>query len=360
MKILRKSNFELLRIIAMIMIVAHHLSYHGTFKFSADALTLSESFIRLLQLGGKIGVNIFVLISGYFLINKTKFSFSKLIKLWLQIFLYSVVIYLIFVIFSDKTISLRGLKSVFMPITSKQWWFASTYFLLYLFSPFINLFLNNLDKKTYKKLLLLMSICWCIIPTFTRTSFQSNNLIWFFYLYSLAGYIRLYKDDIKTKNIKFFVISIIIILLTWSSAICIDALSIRYSSLSKHITYFYGMQQIPIFLISLFMFLGFKNTDIKYNKFINVISSATFGVYLIHDNNLMRPFIWKKIFDISDYSNLLSLLLYSIITIAIVYIVCTLIELARINLLEKYYMKLVYKLEPKIRKINNRMLKRIN
>ena len=96
-KVNRKSNFELLRIIAMILIIAHHFSLHGGFRVVQSKPLINRIWILWLQLGGKIGVNIFVLISGYFLVSSPAFKLKKVLKLWLQLFFYSIVIYAVFV-----------------------------------------------------------------------------------------------------------------------------------------------------------------------------------------------------------------------------------------------------------------------
>ena len=79
-----------------------------------------------------------------------------------------------------------------------------------------------------------------------------------------------------------------------------------------------------------------------------------FGVYLIHDDNLVRPFLWETLFKDASYANSNLLILYSIAVIILVFIVCTLIELFRIYVIEKHYMKsgndLADKIENRINK----------
>ena len=65
----RQSNFELLRIVAMVMIVFHHFAVHGGFNFDSTTLSIPRFWFNFIIMGGKTGVNIFVLISGYFLIQ---------------------------------------------------------------------------------------------------------------------------------------------------------------------------------------------------------------------------------------------------------------------------------------------------
>ena len=74
----RLSNFELLRIISMLLIVAHHFSVHS--HLISDTPIINVYLQRALATGGKVAVNLFVLISGYFMINST-FKFKKLLKL---------------------------------------------------------------------------------------------------------------------------------------------------------------------------------------------------------------------------------------------------------------------------------------
>ena len=62
---LRNSSFELLRITSMLLIVAHHFVVHGKFDLTAS-FSKNIFFLQSLSMFGKLGVNLFVLISGYF------------------------------------------------------------------------------------------------------------------------------------------------------------------------------------------------------------------------------------------------------------------------------------------------------
>ena len=340
---MRRSNLELLRIIAMIMIVAHHFSVHGGFSFSADSITVNRLWVQFIQIGGKIGVDIFVLISGYFLVSSQSLKTNKVIKLWLQIFTYSILLYLIFTAFGIISFDKFELIDNLLPITFSRWWFASTYFVLYLIYPYINKLLNKLDKKEYQRLLVLLTICWCIIPTLTKHTVQSNNLLWFIYLYSLAGYVRVFGVNTKSKWFSPICISlsVLIILLTFLSAVLFDELGMKNEYFAKNATMFYGMQTLPILAISFLMFLGFLRLNIGYKRFINLIASATFGVYLIHDNAYMRSFLWTTVFANASHSESKNLILYSLFVIFLVFAVCTVLELLRIYVFEKKYMGFV-------------------
>lgn len=348
----RESNIELLRIIAMILIVAHHFSIHGGFEFTTDSISVNRLWIQFIQMGGKIGVNLFVLISGYFLVKLSDMKLSKVVRLGAQLFFYSIVIYGIFVGVGLIDFNIKMFIKYLFPPIFDIWWFASTYFVLYLVFPFINVLLNSLSKKMYQKMLILMTLCWCIVPTFTAQSFGSNTLVWFVYLYCLAGYIRLWKDGAVIKNKVIWGAVVILVALTFLSAIIFDIMGFKYPVFSEYATYFYDMQRLPMVLISVALFIGFKNAKVRYSRLINIISTATFGVYLIHDNEFVRVFLWKVVFRNAEFADSVYLIPYSIMVILAVYICCTAVELIRINLFEKQYMKLVYAVEQKKLKSN--------
>ena len=350
----RQSNIELLRIIAMFLIVAHHFSVHGGFEFLNTEVTTNKLWIQFIQMGGKIGVNLFVIISGYFLIDAKSCKIKKIIKLWTQIFTYSIGIFIIFVALGVEPFAIKELIKHILPITYSEWWFASTYFVLYLISPYLNKLLTSLDKQTYQRLLVLTTICWCIIPTFLTSSLESNNLIWFIYLYTLSGYIKLNIKNIHISSKRCIIIALILSALTFLSVVIFDFIGIKISFFGKHATYFYDLQSLPIILISIFTFIGFLEMNIKKNKIINTIASATFGVYLIHDNNYIRKFLWETLFKNATFSNSLYLIPYSIVAIMLVFLTCTIIELFRIYVIEKHYIKIIDNVSNHIETITNK------
>lgn len=353
----RQSNIELLRIIAMILIVAHHFALFGAFGFSETTVSINKLWIQFIQIGGKIGVNIFILISGYFLINEKSIKINKIIKFWLQIFTYSIIFFIIFIACGIKTYSTKELIYHMFPITYSLWWFASAYFVLYLLIPYVNKMLTSLNKLQYQKLIVLTTICWCIIPTIFRSNFQSNNLIWLIYMYTLAGYIRIHIQNIKISNKKCIIIALAITTITLLTTVILDFIGLKIPTVGKYATYLYGMKKVNIVLISVFVFIGFLKTDIKYNKVINTISGASFGVYLIHEHDYVRTFLWQDILSVYKFSNSLFLIPYTIYVILIVFAICTLIELIRINILEKNYLKYVDKISDKIKIQINRVFK---
>ena len=348
----RNSSFELLRIIAMFSIVICHFATHGGFHFDSQELSASRFWWYFIEMGGNFGVNVFVLISGYFLIrtNSGLLDIKRILRFWGQVFFYSVVVYTVFGIAGVSEFSLKSFVQALLPIIHGRYWFASTYFVLFLLHPFLDIFLNKLDRKTYQKLLILLITIWCLIPTFTLSSFQSNNLLWFITLYCVAGYIRLYGLNLKFSTKHYVLLWLGLSILRYSSAVALIILGTKFSVFTENTLLFYETQSVLTFLNALFLFLAFKNINIGSHKWINIIASATFGVYLIHDNSIVRSFLWGTVFKNSDYQDSVLLIPYSIAAALLVFAVCTLIDLLRQVSVEKVFLMIINNKTPNIMK----------
>lgn len=349
----RNSAIELLRIIAMIMIVAHHFAVHG--KFQVENTTfINNIWLEFLSSGGKIGVNLFIMISGYFLIDSKSVNIKKVLKLLLQMLFYSLIILIIFGGFNGVTFSIGDLFNHVLayPI----WWFAKAYLVLYLIHPYINKFLNILQKKEYQRLIIFSTILWSVIPTLTTIPFDSGSLIWFIYIYSLGFYLKKYPIKFNLSPKKYIFISIILFILTFMLVIVFKIIGTRISLVSKYSGSLFNIDKITTLLISLFLFMGFSSLRIKYNKFINIVSSSTFGIYLLHECDYVRVYLWQTLFKNASYSDTLLLIPYSLMVIAIVFVGCSVIELLRIYVIEKRYMILLDKISTFINKYVNKFL----
>ena len=96
----RKSNFELLRIFSMVLIILYHLVLYGCGR-AADSYSLSNIIYSFFSCGGKLGVALFIMITGYFMIDKDKdINIKKMVRLEGQVLFYSFLSFLIYNIFT--------------------------------------------------------------------------------------------------------------------------------------------------------------------------------------------------------------------------------------------------------------------
>ena len=311
----------------MLMIVAHHFSVHGGFSFPASSITINRLYIQFIHMGGSLGNNIFVMLSGYFLIKSTSINPRRLLNLWARIFVWSTVIFAAFVWSGIVPFSLKSAVKSLMPVTRSQWWFATAYFVMYLIHPYVNRLLHTFTRGEYRTFLLSILVYWCMIPTLTRSTFGANSTVNFVCLYSLAGYVRLYPEDFGTR--RFILWGALFAVGNFLSVIAVDVLDSVQSYFTLHPYYFLEMMRPFTVAAALCLLVGFTKLKIPHSRVINTLASATFGVYLIHDSNIVRPFLWHEIFRNASFQESPYLIPYSVAVILTVYTVCTILESAR-------------------------------
>lgn len=318
----RQSNFELLRIICMLFIIAHHLSWHSNIPNNISNFNLY--FHRSLIILGKIAVNLFVLISGYFMIN-SKFSFKKVLKLILETTFYSLIIYSLLCIFGLKTFNIKMFIDQVLSIYSQQYWFMSYFIILYILSPFLNKVLKQCSIKEFVVLLSVLLIFQLDIFGI-KSNVSLSLLAWFITLYITAAFLRLHFDDkgkVGYAWLAFFISLTIIVISTivFEKNYC-------------------GENNILSFIFSIATFYIFKYIEIKHSKIINLIASTTLGVYLIHDNNIINKLIWNKWLNIPYHITTDYYWLFCICVILLVFTISCLIDLIRI-LIDKLCTQLI-------------------
>ena len=320
----RSSNFELLRIISMLMIVALHYS---VYSFVDQGQALSDrglAVLKLMEYGGRIGVDMFVLISGYFLVA-AKPRVKKVLKLWLQVSIVSAVITLAFFLTGTET-DARGFIEGFFPLPYSVYWFPTTYFVLYLFSGYINALIKALSRESLLGLIwLLLAIC-VILPSFFAARMASSNLLLFFMLYLIAAYIRLYSPRLFESK-RCLPIGVGLFLLFLLVFFDLSVWGRDVPMLARRGVNFSSPEKATTVLTSVFLFAGFKNLELKSSRFINVLGASTFGVYLIHDNPHMWDFWWKDTLRGPAHVDKPYMLLYAVAAVLLTYTVCTLLDM---------------------------------
>lgn len=316
---IRYSNFELLRILAMLLIVTHHYSIHGDWYFESG-VSFNKLYIQSLSIGGKVGVNLFVLISAFFLSKQNNLNIKdSVIKIITPVYFYSLTIACILFFFKD--ISIKEIIKSLIPV---GYWFVNAFLLMVIFSPFINIIVENIQQKTH---LIIITIS-TIILNIPILNIEIGNFGFFVYLYFISAYIRKYLADFKFNNLLLNLIIILSVSAVFISILLLDYLSLKNISFN-HPLYFIKERSIFIIIISISLFILFKQMKITKSEFINLLASTTFGIYLIHDNYLIRSFIWNDLLKVTQYFNSNLIYIMSILSILLVFFICSLIELLR-------------------------------
>lgn len=333
---LRQSNFELLRIVSIFMVVFSHFFVHSGFPFT-DVLSLKNVFIGSFAIG-EIGVTCFVLLSGYFLINMS-FSLKKLLKFSFQLWFYGIIILLFAWLFNTAEITDKYFWGSITPFYSLNW-FAKAYLLLYLLFPAINYILKRISKKTFERYLLIFGLLWTVLPVIDLYE-HGNIRITVIYIYTIGAYIRMHGINILKSFYSKIIAGMTSYIAIITSVAVMISLNKQYTFIFGHETGFLALNSFLVIITGLSIFLVFKELRIQYNTKINVVAKTVFGVYLIHDNPLIKPWLWgdvlhTRMFYESDY-----LFAYAVICTVLIFIVCGSIDYCRIKFVEEPVFRIV-------------------
>lgn len=320
----RSSNLELFRCIMMWLIIAHHLVVNSGVMEQMWNHPSSENNIFLFVFGawGKMAINCFVLITGYFMCT-SEISISKFVRLFVQVLFYNIVFYFIFLFYGYEEVSVTRILHL-SPINDVQSNFVSCYLLFYLCIPFLNILIRNLTKRQH---LLLISVSLFIYSVLNLLfSVTINYVLWFVVLYFISSYLRLYPVKFLESTRNTGLISVLFIVLSIMSIIVCVFISVK---LNIRVQYYLLSDSNAIFavLTAIALFMFFKNVKVKKLKFINGVATTTFGILMIHANSdAMRQWLWQDFIRVPQMADSHFFALYAILSVCGIFVVCATID----------------------------------
>lgn len=321
----RNSNLELYRILVMFMIVCHHYVVNSGLcdvMGGANSSSITSDFYYIFGAWGKTGINCFVLITGYFMC-RSKISLRKWLKLYLAYLFWGIFFLFTFSFIGYSSFSASDILWKFIPLRNLHDGFFSCFMLYYLLIPFLNILIQNMNKKQHTILMILLLFIFTGTDLLPNSDITFNYITWFSVVHIIGAYIRLYRYRFYENTTLLFISTILLITIASIDIVLKQGYYGRVADSNA----------IFAVLISVSSFLLFKNISVPQSKIINTIASASFGVLLIHANSdAMRQWLWKDTIDCAGHYS--STLFYPIGCVLLIYIVCTVLELFRIKTIE--------------------------
>lgn len=144
-----KRNFgiDLLRIIAMVMVVSHHFLGHGGVLDSVNEFSFNWFCAWIMRSVCYVSVTLFYLISAYFQSEKTM-GIVGIVRIWIEVIFYSIVMYAVSIIAGFESFSIQGVVKAIFPVLFRQYGFFNGYLLLIFLSPFLNSAVHAMGKNS--------------------------------------------------------------------------------------------------------------------------------------------------------------------------------------------------------------------
>lgn len=316
---MRKSNFELLRIVSMLFVLLVHYIPVRVVDMT-DGVKLSQDIINFeLKSLSFVCVNCFVLISGYWGIKQNLKSFLNLL---FQMMFWSVVCIIIAVkIFDNYSFPI---VTTFIQNTTYGW-FPKSYLVLFLIAPVLNSFIKSCSERELGKTILLFYLLSTIGGYLMGWSDFNEGMsaISLVGLYLVGAYLRMTTLKIFSLKARY---DLMMYLGLGLLMVILNVLLIIVGVNSSP----YGYLNPVIIVMSVYLFLFFKKLDMGYSKVVNFLSASAFSVYLFHVNPLIFCEISKMWRWINSNYGVFTSLFMAFLSFVAIYLFCVAIDRIRI------------------------------
>lgn len=327
----RQSNIELLRIMTMCGVIVLHYNNATIGGGLAYAQGINLVILYYLESLFACAVNLFVLISGYFMYTKQKRTLDKPFELLVQVILFGEIFYLLLLLVQHEPFKINDFLKRLIPSN----WFVILYITIYFVSPFLNLAIQKIKEDgLLTKFMVILILLFSIYPTcvdalgeITRKEYVGlssigmygsqlgYSIINFSLMYIIGAYLR--KNPDTDSNIKHIarILMVAAILTVWAF------INDRTGFSTERSAWEYCNPLVIYMAVEIFRL--FSNIDIGQKRFINRFAEASFTVYLLHNKFLKFLRIPQFVLKMP-----IIMLLHILISVLLIYTVCVVIYYA--------------------------------
>lgn len=339
----RNATIELLRIVAMLMIICLHGLDKGkllNMYFGSGNAAFMGSW--LLESVCIVGLNMYMMISGYYMIE-SKLRPGRLLEIVLTVLYYSVGILGVFLLLSkalglfELSVTLNDIFKCVLPLHMETYWFCTAFVIFYLFLPVLKTGVKSMSRKALLTVIAMLIIFETafksVFPVLFEIDDKGYSALWFITLFLIAAYIRLYGIRLLNTSLKGMILYIVSVIMIFAEEIALQFIINRFGRLELMERISYDYNHVFVLLASLGLFTAFINAGEIKGKVagvIGILSAGSFGVYLIHEHIFIR-FRWPEWLGLNELSarNPIILILWVLCASILVYIVCALIDIPR-------------------------------
>lgn len=299
----RMANLELLRCAAMMMVVVlHYLGKGGLLpELAGESMGAGGTAAWLLEAFCIVAVNVYMFISGYFLCTSS-FKLSRLLTLYLQLWLYSVVFGLVGAltgIVAETPVDTHYFLTLLFPVNMGHYWFMTAYIFLYLLLPLVGTAVKRMTKGQLQLTAALLFLVFCIsksiLPFRLEMDAKGYDCLWYLCVFAAAAYVRRFGVPFLEKKGRGLLLYVCSCLLAFAGTLALRQVYLSTGSLGRMLGMFLEYNHILPFLGAVGLFAAFRRLHVpeKIARAINGVAPYTLGVYLLHENLGLR-YTWQS------------------------------------------------------------------
>lgn len=307
----RNSAFELLRIVAIIFIMIHHVVVFGIGGANynvVDVQVETNPWVNdILNSMCIIGVNLFILITGWFGVKSVPRSLFRLLPIYICV--------VIFVMIQRQDISSASWGM-------KEWWYVPHFIMLVLCSPLIEKSIEGITLRKFSLYIVLLTVINELFGYHWKyMNGNGYNFLNFIYLYYLARYLKFLKEKAKAKWLFHYGI------LIWLICSVLLGTFHTWMVLNGKVfdsTSYFGYNNPLVLLSSIGVFSWFSSLCLK-SRIINFVAGGTFAVYLVSTKQFGPLYIGNMGLSSYEEFSYIGLIIFSLLAVAVLYVPCSVI-----------------------------------
>lgn len=323
----RQYNFDLLRAVAAYSVIVLHFCEKDMFGafIEVDSNSLADIFLHFIYTLSRPAVDVFIILSGFFLIDTQSKKIGKIVSLFAKTILFSEIAFLLLIVFELDVFSVKRICTNLLP----QNYYLFLYSTVYLLSPYLNRVTRALSNREYTyflSLLLVLFVFWpSVINTFsafTHTSYigvytlglsgtqMGFNIANFITLYYVGGYIKRMNLG-KIRNPGSIAFTLYLGISLFQTLTCMNL-----PATGNALLYY---DNLLVVFQSICLVVLFGTFKISGPKSISWFAARSYGVFLIHVVVLK---IMNCVIDIKDLidNGFAECVLYTTIAISAAYL----------------------------------------
>ncbi len=277
----REYSFDVLRVIAMIMVITIHVSnvYTRSFNFiDTNSYLVSLIFNTI----SRVSVPIFFMISGALLLDRN-FDFKKYRKRIFRIILLIVVWDILYLIWEYLFLGVTydKLYRLFLEPYRAHLWFLYNIVILYVLQPLLKYILD----RTNNVIKMILFVIWILLSTISMYNLFIANIFTIFSnigFFVLGKYMYEYLKNNKNNNKKYLVIMILLLIIAYGFSVYLNYTASLKFNMFYNLFFAY---RTPFVILATFIIFKIVYTYCHNKKPKNLIilcSDFSLGVYLIH------------------------------------------------------------------------------
>ena len=334
----RMANLELLRCVAMMMVVVlHYLGKGGLLPdLKTESMDRAGVAAWMLESFCCVAVNVYMFISGYFLCTSS-FKLSRLLRLLIQIWLYSAAFGVLGAatgVIEETPVDIHYFLTLIFPVSMGHYWFMTAYVFLYLLLPFVGSAVKRMTKQQMQLALCLLFGMFCILksvlPLQLEMDGEGYDCLWYLCVFVAAVYVRRFGISFLKKRGRALCLYVVCSLLIFGGTMGLRQIYLCTGRLEKTLSVCMEYNHLLPFLAAMGLFLFFSALKIneKAANIINKISPYTLGVYLLHENLGLR-YTWPRWLGADRVSGVPSLILWTLLAAVCVFVCGILTDMLR-------------------------------